>query len=80
MFRNLSFLLKKDMKKQKLTTCNMMFLILEPSFKNLHLILFLIGYEEGVNVAEEYDKRSLYHMLLSVFIICIQWQNLKLDV
>lgn len=44
------------MKKQKLTTCNMMFLILEPSFKNLHLVLFLIGYEEGVNVVEEYDK------------------------
>jgi hypothetical protein len=38
----------KDMKKQKLTTCNMMFLMLELRFKNLHLII-LIGYEEGVN-------------------------------
>jgi hypothetical protein len=45
----------------------MMFLMLDPRFQIFHLSFFLIGYEEGVNVVEEYDKQSLYHMLLKCF-------------
>ncbi len=55
------------MKRQKLTTCNMMFFMLDLRFKNSHLIFFWIGYKEGVNVVEEYDKQSLYHMLSKCF-------------
>jgi hypothetical protein len=37
----------------------MLLLILNPRFKNLHLISFFIGCEEGVVIVEEYDRNFL---------------------
>jgi hypothetical protein len=41
----------------------MLSLILNPRIKNFHPVSFYIGYE-GVLIVEEYDKRSLYPMLI----------------
>jgi hypothetical protein len=40
--------------------------MLNPRFKSLHLIFSFIGYEEGLIIVKEYDKKSLYTMLLKV--------------
>ncbi len=41
-----------------------MFLTLDHNFKSLCLISSFVGQEEGVNIVDEYDKRTLYPMLL----------------
>ncbi len=46
--------------------------MLDPRFKSLHLVfskgsLFLVGREEGVSIVNEYDKRTLYLMLLKCY-------------
>lgn len=41
----------------------MLSLMLDPRIKNFHVISFYIGYE-GVAIVEEYDKGSLYPMLI----------------
>ncbi len=41
-----------------------MSLILNFRFKNLCLIFYFVGQEEGDNIVDEYDKRTLYPMLL----------------
>jgi hypothetical protein len=49
----------------------MLCLILDPIFKSLHLVSSFIGCEKGVergvNIVEEYDKRTLYPMLLKCY-------------
>ncbi len=44
-----------------------MFLMLDPRFKNFHLISSFVGREEGVNIMDEYDKKTLYPMLLKCY-------------
>jgi len=56
----LSFLKKfKNMKAY-----NMIFLMLNPRFNNLHIISSFVGREQGDAFVEEYDKKSLYSMLV----------------
>jgi len=38
-----------------------------PWLKNIHLISFFVGQEEGVIIVDEYDKRTLYPMLLKCY-------------
>jgi hypothetical protein len=45
----------------------MLFLMLEPRFKSLCLVSSFIGNEEGVNIVEEYNRLSLYPMLLKCY-------------
>ncbi len=59
----LSFLTKYDEKK----THNMLSLILDPKYKTLRLICSFIGHEQGVPIVEEYDRRSLFPMLLKFY-------------
>jgi len=53
--------LKKKMKKK---AHNMLFLMLDPAFKNLHLISSFIVLEQGKAIVEKCDKKTLYPMLL----------------
>jgi hypothetical protein len=41
-------------------THNMIYLMLDHRFKNLHIIFSFVGCEQGVNLVEEYDRKSLY--------------------
>ncbi len=41
--------------------------MLDPRFKSLCLISSFIGYEKGVNIVKEYDRRALYLMLLKCY-------------
>jgi hypothetical protein len=59
----LSFKRKTGKKKPH----NMLCLILNPIFKSLHLVSLFIGREKVVNIVEEYDKRTLYPMLLKCY-------------
>jgi hypothetical protein len=45
----------------------MLFLMLDLRFKNLCLISSFVGREEGVSIVDEYDKRTLYPMLLKCY-------------
>jgi hypothetical protein len=57
----LSFLKVYDKRK----THNMISLMLDPRCKKLHIILSsFVGREQGVALVEEYDKKSLYPMLI----------------
>jgi hypothetical protein len=56
----LSFLKVYDKKK----THNMISLILDPKYKGLRIISSFVGREQGVALVEEYDKKSLYPMLV----------------
>jgi len=40
-------------------------------------VFSLIDCEQGKAIVDEYDKKSLFFMLLNVIIICIHWLNLK---
>jgi hypothetical protein len=55
-----SFLKKYENRK----THNMISLMLDPKFKNLHIVSSFVGREQGVAVVEEYDKKTLYPMLM----------------
>jgi hypothetical protein len=46
---------------------NMLSLMLDPKFKSLHLVYYFVSQEEGVNIANEYDRRILYPMLLKCY-------------
>ncbi len=59
----ISFLKKYEEKK----THNMLSLMLDPRFENLHLVSFFISCEQGITIIEEYDERSLYLMLLKCY-------------
>jgi hypothetical protein len=56
----LSFLKKYENRK----THNMIFLMLYPRFKSLHIVSSFVGKEKGVALVEEYDKKILYPMLV----------------
>jgi hypothetical protein len=56
----LSFLKKYENKKAH----NMISLMLDPSFKSLHIISSFVGREQGVALVEEYDRKTLYPMLV----------------
>jgi hypothetical protein len=46
-------------------THNMIFLMLDPRYKNLCIISSFVGREQGVVLVEEYDRKSLYPMLVN---------------
>jgi hypothetical protein len=56
----LSFLKKYENKKAH----NMISLILDLRFKSLGIISSFVGKEQGVVLVEEYDRKSLYPMLV----------------
>jgi hypothetical protein len=56
----LSFLKVYDKRK----THNMISLMLDPKYKGLHIVPSFAGSEQGVALLEEYDKKSLYLMLV----------------
>jgi myosin-crossreactive antigen len=56
----LSFLKKYENKKAH----NMISLMLDPKFKSLGIISSFVGKERGVVFVEEYDRKSLYPMLV----------------
>jgi hypothetical protein len=41
----------------------MLFLMLNPKFKNLDLVSSFIGLEQSKSIVEKYDKKTLYPML-----------------
>jgi hypothetical protein len=43
---------------------NMISLMLDPRFKSLCIVSSFVGREQGVALIEEYDRKSLYHMLV----------------
>jgi hypothetical protein len=57
----LSFLTKYENKK----THNMNSLMLNPMFKSLQILPSFVGLEQGVSLVEEYEKKSLYLMLVN---------------
>jgi len=56
----LSFLKKYENKKAH----NMILLMLDPRFKSLHIIFSFVGRGQGVALVEEYDRKTLYPMLV----------------
>ncbi len=60
--KEIFFLFKKTLKKEKLTTCCI--LMVDPRFKSLCLVSSFVDREEGVSIVNEYDRRTLYLMLL----------------
>jgi hypothetical protein len=56
----LSLLNVYDKKK----THNVISLMLDPKYKSLHIVSSFVGREQGVALVEEYDKKSLYPMLV----------------
>ncbi len=59
----LSLLRKYEEKKPH----NMLSLMLDARFKNLHLVPFFIGSKQGVAIIEKYDARSLYLVFLKCY-------------
>jgi hypothetical protein len=45
----------------------MLSLMFDPKFKNLLLVFFFVDREKGVSIVDEYDKRTLYPMLLKCY-------------
>jgi hypothetical protein len=43
---------------------NIIFFMLDPRYKNLHIVSSFVGKEQSVTLIEEYDKKSLYPMLV----------------
>jgi hypothetical protein len=56
----LSFLKKYENRRAH----NMISLMLDPKLKSFHIISSFVGREQGVALVEEYDKKSLYPMLV----------------
>jgi hypothetical protein len=56
----LSFLKKYENRKAH----NMISLMLDPRFKSLRIVSSFVGREQGVALVEEYDRKSLYPMLV----------------
>jgi hypothetical protein len=59
----LSFLKKYEIRKFH----NIIFLMLDPVFKNLHIVSSFVGREHGVAFVEEYDRKTLYPMLVKCY-------------
>jgi hypothetical protein len=58
-----SFLKKYENKKAQ----NMISLMLDPRFKSFHIISSFVGKEQGVALVKEYDRKSLYPMLVKCY-------------
>jgi len=56
------FFLKIENKK-----AHNVFLMLDLGFKSLCLISSFVGRKEGINIVDEYDRRTLYPMLLKCY-------------
>jgi hypothetical protein len=41
--------------------------MLDFRFKSLRFVSFVIGLKHGVSIVKEYDKQSLFHMLLKCY-------------
>jgi hypothetical protein len=41
--------------------------MIDPRFRNLCLVFFFVGQEEGISIMDAYDKRTLYPMLLKCY-------------
>jgi hypothetical protein len=63
----LDFFLSFVRKFEKNEVHNMLSLMVDPRFKSFHLIFSFFGREEGVSIVDEYDRRTLYPMLLKCF-------------
>jgi hypothetical protein len=59
----LSFLKKYENKKAH----NMNFLMLDIRFKSLRIVSSFVGREQGVALVEEYDRKTLYPMLVKCY-------------
>lgn len=58
---------------------NMLSLMLDHRFKNLHIASSFIGPQQGKAIVEEYDRKTLYPMLLKCFhVICTPCLKLPL--
>jgi myosin-crossreactive antigen len=60
-------------KYENMKAHNVIFLMLDPRFKSLHIISSFVRKEQGVVFVEEYDRRTLYPMLVNATSICILW-------
>ncbi len=67
----LSFFLNFEERKAH----NMLSLMLDPKFKNFHLVSSFVGQEEDVNIVDEYDRRTLYPMLLKCYHHLQWWEK-----
>jgi len=56
----LSFLKVYDKRKAH----NIISLMLNPTYENLHMVFSFVGKEQGVALVEKYDRKSLYPMLV----------------
>jgi len=56
----LSFLKVYD----KIIAHNMISLMLDTRYKSLHIVFSFVKWEQGVALVEEYDRKSLYPMLV----------------
>jgi hypothetical protein len=56
---------------------NMLTLMLDSKLKSLRLICFFIGHKDGMAIVKEYDRKSLFPMLLNFFNICIHCSRVK---
>ncbi len=59
------FLLFKNIYMRK--KVHNMFLMLDLIFKSFHLISFFVDQEEGINIVNKYDRRTLYFMFLKCY-------------
>jgi hypothetical protein len=57
------FIIKKIREKKAPNT----FLMLNFKFKSLHLISSFVGHKESVTIIKEYNRRSLYPLLLKPY-------------
>jgi hypothetical protein len=58
------FNFKESMKKRRFTKC---FFMLDPRFKNLHLVFSFIGLEKGKAIVEEYDKKNFVAHIINMW-------------
>ncbi len=54
---------------------NMLSLMLDPKFKSFHLVSSFVGREVDVNIVDEYDRRTLYLMLLKCYHHLQWWEK-----
>ncbi len=41
--------------------------MLDPRFKNFHLIFSYVGIKQGVSIVQQYDRKALYPMLVKTY-------------
>jgi hypothetical protein len=60
-------------KYENMKAHNVIFLMLDPRFKSLHIVSSFVRKEQGVVLVVEYDRKTLYPMLVNATSICILW-------